>query len=156
MPQFGFNQGDDPLGIGLQERGRQNRERFNQAGQANAAQHGQLVPFSLPSLSMSPSMEGLFQAMQERGMDKLADPSVGAARGMWGQNPAVATNAPGQTSAIEESGRSSHIGAPQWNFASQAPQSTAGPGQTPIVPERPTPVGGLYAAGNQFRTPRRQ
>lgn len=115
MPQFGFNQNDDPLGIGLQERGRQHRERFNQMGQENAAAHGQLVNFSLPSLPMSPSMEGLFQSLHERGAENVGDTSVGTHKGMWGQSAPLTTADPNfqQTSVT---GPSSHIGAPHWQF----------------------------------------
>lgn len=104
MPAFGYDQADDPLGIGLQERARQHRERFNQLGQQNAANHGQLVSFGRPSLPMSPSMEGLFQSMQEQGMTKLGADSGS----QFGALPSTAQA--GQVGMESYAPRSTHIG----------------------------------------------
>lgn len=142
MPQFGYNQDDDPLGIGLQERARQRREQLQQQGQENAAAHGQLVDFSRPSLPMSPSMEGLFQSLHERGVDKLGDNSVGALKGMWGQSKPLTTADP--TFQQTSIGSSTNIGAPHSQFAN-----------TPPPPHAGGPIDGLYSAADAFRTPRK-
>lgn len=71
---YGNVQGADPLGSAVQGRGLQRRFQFQQ-------QHPGSSFGPLPSAAW----EGLFQAMQENGVDKVADNSVGEARGMFGQ-----------------------------------------------------------------------
>lgn len=70
---YGNVQGADPLGNAVQGRGMQRRFEF-------AQEHPGTSFGPLPD----PKWEGLFQAMQEQGVDKVADNSVGEARGMWG------------------------------------------------------------------------
>lgn len=104
MPQFGYNQADDPLGIGLQERGRQHRELYGRAAEQNARNHGQLVSYGMPSLNMSPSMEGLFQSLQESGVD-----NVGAQAGSP-LGPLPSTAQPFQAGMGQYAPKSTHLG----------------------------------------------
>jgi hypothetical protein len=87
-----FDVNNDPLGIALQSRAADKRFRFQQ---------------DHPGSSFGPlpdsRWDGFFQAMDEAGVDGVADSSVGAKKGMWsGKAPMGSTYDPRyQTSAVD-------------------------------------------------------
>lgn len=65
----------DPLGNALQQRGVQNYLNSNWS-------NGTFKPQTIGGPGMNPQWQGYFQALQESGVNNLADPSVGARHGM--------------------------------------------------------------------------
>lgn len=63
---------NDPLGIGLKMRAQEHRRQFDETGRTNALNHGQMVGFGHLGPLQDPMWEGLFQAMDEQGVDKTA------------------------------------------------------------------------------------
>lgn len=86
-----FNAQTDPLGIGVQARGRAHRQAYEM----------QNLGHNMGPLSSS-MWDGFFQAMQEQGVRGVADNSVGVARGMFGATPQTSTYDPSfQSSALQ-------------------------------------------------------
>lgn len=77
MPTFGYSPHEDPLGVGLKSRAKQSRWRNRDQTRGR-----NLGPLS------DPQWDAFFQAMDEQNVSKLADSSVGAARGMWDDHEA--------------------------------------------------------------------
>lgn len=100
---FGGASDPDRLGIGLKSRAK--RERMSADPREGFGRH--VGPLG------DPQWAGFFQALQEAGVDRVADNSVGEARGMFPQSaPYEHTFDPmqGQTSAVLASGPSNQIG----------------------------------------------
>lgn len=114
-----FDAATDPLGIGVKSRGMNRRQQFEMRNLGH-----NMGPLA------DPQWQGLLQALQEAGVSRVADNSVGEARGMFSpstpyeptfdpetQSSAVATVTPvlnkqGQQVATSTQRRpSSHIGA---------------------------------------------
>lgn len=92
----------DPLGIDRMARGVNSRFEFQQQNPGNA--FGPLH---------SAQWDGFFQALQDQGVKRLADNSIGQARGMFpGQEATPNTYDPRyQTSAVAAAGPSNQVGA---------------------------------------------
>lgn len=96
-----FNPNTDPLGNGLKSRAAEYKNAWQQAADQNARDHGQLVSFGHIGPLSNPAWDGFYQAMQEKGVDRLADSSVGMKKGMFGGFDAPDTfNANFQQSAV--------------------------------------------------------
>lgn len=83
----------DPLGIGLRSRAAQAKTRRNPTGL------GSMGPLG------DPQWDAFFQALDENGVDRLADNSVGVKRGMFPQGPPRAStyDPATQSSAVDVS-----------------------------------------------------
>lgn len=85
----GFNAAKDSAGVAIKNRAANQRWNY-MTGEGFGRS-------PINSLGMGSDWEGLFQAMQEMGVDNVADNSVGQRRGMFSGNVAQSKNiAPGQ------------------------------------------------------------
>lgn len=70
-----FDPANDPSGNSLRQRASMYKSQFDQAGQDEARQHGQLVGFGGLGPLQDPMWQGLFQALDEQEVDKVAGAS---------------------------------------------------------------------------------
>ena len=98
-----FNPTTDPLGIGLKARAANQRRDLEVRNLGH--NYGPLS---------DPAWDGFFQAMNEAGVDNLADNSMGAARGMFSAKPPLPStfNPAFQTSATMGMTPTNQIGVP--------------------------------------------
>lgn len=110
-----FNSQDDALGNGLMSRAAAYKNDWNLQAKENARQHGQLVSFGQIGPMGDPRWDAFFQAMDEAGVSKAGDNSMGVKQGMFGgAAPLPSTFDPTfQRSAVVDSGRSRQINAQQ-------------------------------------------
>lgn len=108
-----WNAQDDPQGVGLRSRAAAYKTDWGNAAKENARQHGQLVSFGQVGPISDPKWDAFMQAMDEAGVSKVGDDSMGVEKGMWGAaSPGVSTFNPAfQSSAVLDSGRSRQINA---------------------------------------------
>jgi hypothetical protein len=78
-----LNGTDDPLGLGLRQRAREYRQGYEDDNRELAKQHGQLVSFSHIGPLKDSAWDAWQQALDEQGVDNLADASVGAKKFGW-------------------------------------------------------------------------
>lgn len=70
----------DPLGISVKSRAKEHRRRFEAAGRTQARQQGQLVGFGQLGPLPDPQWDGMLQAWEENGVNRVRGGSLPQAR----------------------------------------------------------------------------